>query len=200
MLEKIILDDQNHGMANDNLLIMSFLSGNDKAFEKLVDKYKNKVFNIIYRVLGNDKFSEDIAQEVFIKVFRDLRKFKGKSSFSTWLYRIVVNRCIDETKKHKYKYEKNFTDEEKEYIDMVFSDGYDMTKNFESNEIKSVVHKSLAQLDAKYRMIVNLRDIEGFSYQEISEIMNISVEKVKIWLFRARAQLKIILRGEYYEV
>jgi len=183
-----------NSMEEDFELLAKFKKGDQQAFELLVRKYKTTVFNTIYSVMGNAQEADDIAQEVFLKVYTKADSFKGESSFSTWLYRITVNRCIDELRRRKNKiisYETEFNQEEKLKLkDVLASRENDITEKLRQKELQDIIQKAMDSLPEKYRIILTLKEIEGLSYKEISQIMKISLAKVKIWLFRARQKLK----------
>ena len=181
-------------MEEDFELLVKVKKGDQQAFELLVRKYKMTVYNTIHSIIGNDQEADDIAQEVFLKVYTKADSFKGKSSFSTWLYRITVNRCVDELRKRNNKiisYETEFDEEEKLKLkDVLASKEGDITEELKQKELQDIIQKAMNSLPEKYRIILTLKEIEGLSYTEISKIMKISLAKVKIWLFRARQKLK----------
>lgn len=181
-------------MEEDLELLGKFKKGDQHAFEFLVRKYKITVFNTIYSIIGNTQEADDIAQEVFLKVYTKAGSFKGESSFSTWLYRITVNKCIDELRKRNNKiisYETEFGEEEKLKLkDVLASKEADITEELRQKELQDIIQKAMNSLPEKDRIILTLKEIEGLSYNEISQIMKISLAKVKIWLFRARAETK----------
>lgn len=181
-------------MEEDFELLAKFKKGDQQAFELLVRKYKTTVFNTIYSIMGNAQEADDIAQEVFLKVYTKADSFKGESSFSTWLYRITVNRCVDELRRRKNKIiscETEFNQEEKLKLkDVLASRENDITEKLRQKELQDIIQKAVNSLPEKYRIILTLKEIEGLSYKEISQVMKISLAKVKIWLFRARQKLK----------
>jgi len=181
-------------MEEDFQLLAKFKKGDQHAFELLVRKYKMAVFNTIYSIIGNAQEADDIAQEVFLKVYTKVGSFKGKSSFSTWLYRVTVNRCVDELRKRNNKiisYETEFDEEEKLRLrDILAGKEGNITEGLIKEELEVIVQKAMNSLPEKDRVILTLKEIEGLSYNEISKIMKISLDKVKIWLFRARQKLK----------
>jgi len=181
-------------MEEDFELLTKFKKGDQHAFELLVRKYKTTVYNTIYSIIGNAQEADDIAQEVFLKVYTKAGSFKGKSSFSTWLYRITVNKCLDELRRRKNKiisYETGFNEEEKLKLkDVLASREKDSTEELIQNELQDIIQKAMNSLPEKYRIILTFKEIEGLSYNEISQVMKISLGKVKIWLFRARQKLK----------
>jgi len=181
-------------MEEDFELLAKFKKGDQHAFELLVRKHTITVFNTIYSIIGDAQEADDIAQEVFLKVYTKAGSFKGKSSFSTWLYRITVNRCVDELRKKNKKiisYETEFNEEEKLKLkDVLAGKEGDITEELRQKELQDIIQKAMNSLPEKYRIILTLKEMEGLSYIEISKIMKISLAKVKIWLFRARQKLK----------
>ncbi|MCL2485825.1 MAG: RNA polymerase sigma factor [Endomicrobia bacterium] len=185
-------------MFSDIQLIKLTKDGHLNAFESIITKYKDKVFNIAFSFTSNYSESDDIAQNVFLKVYSNLDSFEEKSAFSTWLYRITVNECYNGLKKRK----KNTISLETEVAgkedislkDVLADPKADLEKNSLSVETQNIIRKALQELPEKYRMIVTLRDIEDISYEEIAQIMKISDAKVKVWLFRARNKLKEIIK------
>jgi len=181
-------------MEEDFELLAKFKKGDEQAFELLMRKYKMAVFNIIYSIIGDADEADDIAQEVFLKVYTKAGSFKWKSSFPTWLYRITVNRCLDELRKRKDKFislETEFDqDEELKLKDVLASKEEDVTEKLRRKELEDIIQKAMNSLPQRDRIILTLKEIEGLSYKEISQIMKISHGKVKTWLFRARQKLK----------
>ena len=164
--------------------IAEILSGNERSFEKIVSKYQERVFRLCASMVGQSA-AEDAAQEIFLKVFVSLRSFKGKSSFSTWLYRVASNHCLNLIRKEKK--EKSVS------LDSIGDDG-GPPQEFssheppiqESLEKKQVVRLTLDQLSPDERLILTLREMEGLSYGELADTLEISLQTVKIRLFRAR--------------
>ncbi len=190
-------------MDEDKQVIENILAGDTEQFRYIIDKYKEKVLNIIYSFCGNTSDNEDIAQMVFIKVFRALDKFKFESAFSTWLYRIVINEAITISKQRKTKYnfvplQTNNSDDEdsNNIIDFIEAKQDNIEMQMLQNDTKNIVHKALAKLKDNYRKVITLRDIEDFSYEEIASILSISVSQVKICLFRARNKMRSLLLQE----
>ncbi len=195
-------------MNEDFELIRAFKKGNSKAFEELVHKYKDRVFNTIYSITGMPDQADDITQEVFIKVYYSLGSFKYKSSFSTWLYRITVNKCLDTLRKNQKRTKIISLESELSLKEsMKLKDVLDIKEeNLEDKmirkELQNTIQKILNAIPEKYRVIFTLKEIEHLSYDEISKVMNISIDKVKVWLFRARQKLKEKLEPVYriYEI
>ncbi|MGI5859662.1 MAG: sigma-70 family RNA polymerase sigma factor [Tepidanaerobacteraceae bacterium] len=171
-------------------LIRQAKKGDVLAFENLISGYEKKVYNTVYRFFNNVEDAMDITQEIFIKVFTSLYGFRENSSFSTWLYRIAVNTCIDFLRKKKedmlpIKEEMavggeiklgSHTESPEEYV--------------ERRELKQALMKAINTLPEEQRMCVILRDIQGFSYTEISDILICSLGTIKSRLYRGRRALK----------
>jgi RNA polymerase sigma-70 factor (ECF subfamily) len=165
---------------DDFSLIKRFIDGDELVFSELLKRHKEKVRNIIYLTLSNTEGVDDIAQEVFITVYRHLKSFRFESQFTTWLYRITINKCKDHLRK------KN--------IRSIFLPLRDEEPVFESiNEdidIRHIVRNAIATLPDKLRIPLVLKDLEGFSYQEIADTMECEIGTVKSRIFRAREALK----------
>jgi RNA polymerase sigma-70 factor (ECF subfamily) len=168
-------------MLDEEFLIKKAKEGDIYSFEKLISSHYQKIYNLAYSLTGNSQDAQDIAQESIIKLFKSLKKFKGKSKFSTFIYRVVMNVFKDEMKKSHKKYE---TSNYKEIINS--------PKNFspEKLETKIIIEEVLKKMPRDFAIIIILREIEGFSYEEISEILNIPVGTVKSRLNLARKSLK----------
>lgn len=169
---------------DDFSLIKRFIDGDESVFSELLKRHKEKVRNIIYLTLSNTDGVDDIAQEVFITVYRHLKNFRFESQFTTWLYRITVNKCKDHLRK------KN--------IRSIFLPLKDEEPVFESinedTDIKHIVRNAIATLPDKLRIPLVLKDMEGFSYQEIADTMECEIGTVKSRIFRAREALKKTLK------
>ena len=182
---------------NDRINNLIKLSQNNDifAFEELILQYEKRVYNIALRMFKNVEDAKDISQDVFLKLYNNIKKFDYKSSFSTWLYRITVNTCIDEIRKRKGKEEFSIDDtNENNNIKKEFSDNFlTPEENYMLKETRNEILDSINNLSEEHKIIIILRDLQGFSYNEISGILNISVGTVKSRISRARLQLKNIL-------
>ncbi|WP_236904913.1 RNA polymerase sigma factor [Clostridium formicaceticum] len=185
----------------EDVLIEKAKKGDVESFELLIGAYQKKAFNIAYRILGNLEDANDMTQEALVKVYRSIHNFKGNSSFSTWLYSIVNNVCIDFIRKNK-KTKLLYIDgqqEEGAYTKELPDEMNTPECLFEKNEVKKMIHDAINQLNYEQRKIIVLRDIQGFSYQEIAEILDISVGTVKSRINRGRNHLKLLI-GEGMKV
>lgn len=150
--------------------------GNRDAFALIVEKYKVRIFNFIYRMVSNYEDAEDLSQEVFIRVYYSLGSFKKNFKFSHWIFKIALNICYDFLKKKK-----KIKKAEKKY--------FEERKIESENEILDFLAEKIKELPEKYRVVIILKYMQGFSYEEISEILGISRNLVKIRIYRAKEKL-----------
>ncbi len=171
-------------------LIRRAKKGDVLAFENLISGYEKKVYNTVYRFFSNAEDALDITQEIFIKVFTSLCGFRENSSFSTWLYRIAVNTCIDFLRKKK---EDMLPIKEEMAVsgEIKLGSHTESPEEFvERDELKRALMKAINALPEEQRMCVILRDIQRFSYTEISDILTCSLGTIKSRLCRGRRALK----------
>lgn len=176
-------------------LIKKAKAGDEESFEALISGCQKKAYNIAYRYLRNEEDALDALQESFIKTFRYLNKFKGDSKFETWVYRIVVNTCNDILRKNsKSKMVESIykTEGEDEFVLEIPDTSRTPEKLLLQKEESGKIVESLEKLSTEHKEIILLRDIQGFSYEEISEIMKCSVGTVKSRLSRSRLKLREI--------
>lgn len=178
-------------------LIRRAQGGDVAAFEQLINEHQKRIFSIAYRVAGNPDDAADMAQEVLVKIFKNINKFKGDSKFSTWIYRVATNTCLDELKRLK-RHKAYSLDQELETEDGAVSVDVEDTaptpeQSAERKAIRSAVNSAIAKLGEEHKKVIILRDIQGFSYEEIAKMLNCSDGTVKSRISRARAQLKKIL-------
>ncbi|GHU60416.1 ECF RNA polymerase sigma factor SigW [Clostridia bacterium] len=180
-------------MDNTSEIIEKMSSGDDSAFEDLVREYEKKIYNLCLRMTGNPDDAFDLSQETFVKAYRALSAFKMESAVSTWLYRIASNTCLDFIRKRNrviFFTLSQSRDDEEEIFAEIPDNSYNPEKVFESAQIREAVAAALLGLPPKHRQIVVLREINGLSYAEISEILEISEGTVKSRLARAREHLR----------
>jgi RNA polymerase sigma-70 factor (ECF subfamily) len=162
-------------------------------FDELVDQYQNKIYNIAFRMVGNTEDAMDITQEVFIKIFRTIKSFKGKASLSTWIYRIAVNTCLDQLRKRK-NVKVSYMEDTKAETQLPLNDIYMNKENpeklYERSELRKVIQKTILSLSDDHRTVIILRDINGFTYEEIADILKCPMGTVKSKLCRARNELR----------
>ena len=187
--------------ATEKDLVKKSQQGDIEAFEQLIMGYQKKVFNIALGMMGNHDDASDVSQEVFIKVFKSIGSFRQQSSFSTWIYRITVNTCLDELRKRKNS-KKTFSLNQVIYLEksevkrQIEDDGLTPESAAEKNELKKTVREAIFQLSNEYKEVIILRDINGFSYDDIAKIINCPEGTVKSRINRARGMLKEILKNK----
>ena len=175
---------------NDDVLITLFQSGEEEVFRILVERYTQRVRNLVYSIFNEASLVDDIAQEVFIRAYEALPRFRFESSFYTWLYRITVNKSRDELRKRRTR--KFFSLHS--MLDASSDELQSKIRVFpEDGSAKEIVSKGLQQLPEKFRIPIILKDIDGLSYEEMAEIMQCEVGTVKSRLSRGRAMLRKIL-------
>ena len=180
----------------ESRLIKKCKKGNINAFEELIKKYERTSYNIALKMLKNPDDAMDISQESLIKVFRSIKNFKFQSSFSTWLYKIVVNTCLDHLRKRQvkvYSIDNPIQMEDGEIQRDIMNDLQVPEIVIEKKMTREIVRKAVDRLNNDHRTIIILRDIQEFSYQEISDILDCSIGTVKSRINRARSKLKDIL-------
>jgi RNA polymerase sigma-70 factor (ECF subfamily) len=176
---------------DDEALITLFQQGDTKAFRQLVERYQERVRNLLFSMFHEEETVNDLTQEVFIKVYEALPGFRFESSFYTWLYRIAVNKGRDELRKRRIR--RIFS------LQTILDSPGGEVKNHmvthqKENEVQELIAKGLQRLPEKFRLAVVLKDMNGFSYEEMAEVMQCEVGTVKSRLSRGRAMLRIFLR------
>ncbi len=186
----------------DTVLIRAVQADDMAAFDELVIKHKDRMFNLIYWFLGDYHEANDCAQETFIKVFKSIKTFRFESAFSTWLYRIAVNTCKNRIKSSAYRWGKKT-------VSLEASNGSTNGNPFpeivngsptpvmalEKKERMTRIQKAINSLPEEQSQVVVLRDIQGLSYQDISDITGLNLGTVKSRLARGRLALKNQLKG-----
>lgn len=175
----------------DSAVVLRAQNGDSEAFEEIVKQHERKIYNLAYRYTGSSEDALDICQETFIKIYRSIKNFKGESSFSTWIYRVASNVCIDYIRKDKKTI--SLSDDDNYISETLESPNGDPEKELSRKELSSEISKSLLQINEDQREIIVLRDIEGYSYEEIAQLLDISEGTVKSRIARGRKKLQTIL-------
>jgi RNA polymerase sigma-70 factor (ECF subfamily) len=178
-------------------LLSGLRAGIDSAYEELLTRYQQPVYSMVYRLLGDQNDTCDVVQEVFLKIFRSVGSFKERSSLRTWIYRIAVNEA--------HNHRRWFSRHRRREVAIEQEDGefrqYDVTPDpgpspFDfavDRETHALIEVALDQIAPIYRTAVVLRDIEGLAYEEIAEILQISLGTVKSRILRGREALRRVL-------
>ncbi len=183
-------------------LIARAKRGDPEAFEQLMLAHQNKVYSLCLRMVGNPEDAQDAAQEAFLNAWRALPSFKGDSSFSTWLYRLASNACIDHLRKRKRRSQvedaRSLEDEERPWEPADHQ--ADPALQLERQEARRAVEEGLQSLSDPHRQVLVLRELQGLSYQEIGQALDLDPGTVKSRIARARLALKKILtaKGNFF--
>ena len=179
-------------------VIRAVLDGNTNAFEDLVLAHQKSVYHIALKMTGNEEDAFDLSQETFLKAFRSLGTFRGESGFGSWICRMAANLCIDFLRKKKRRGgDLQSLDEEETHRPGSIPDlRYEPQSALERQEIRASVRAGLMKLPEEQRLILVLREVEGYSYSEISDILKIELGTVKSRIYRARANLAALLTKE----
>lgn len=184
-------------------LVKQVLGGDRGAFQILFERYYPRVKNVSYGVLGSQEDAEDVVQEAFLKAYRNLSSFRGQSSFYTWLYRIVFNLSIDYARKKYRQTEVNVSETEMFDASMnsVSAQEIPLSKSatpfgrMEQKEMGEAISKAIEQLSPEHKAVIILREVEGLSYNEISDIIGCSKGTIMSRLHHARKRLQKVLHS-----
>jgi RNA polymerase sigma-70 factor (ECF subfamily) len=185
-------------------LIRAINSGQFDRFPDLVKRYEQKLYNFSLRMCRDPADAEDIVQETFLNVFKYLKDFRYETKFKNWLYRVAASTCIKKRRKSKFAPQRElsldefYPQSEAEVSDQVPDWAQMPLDKVLSNELLDKINEAIVKLPEKYRLVIVLRDIEGFSTAETAQILNLSDANVKVRLHRARLFLRDKLKG-YFE-
>ena len=180
---------ESYRQKEENELVKASLNGDKQAFGEIVTRYQGMVARTVKGMLGDLVFAEDIGQEVFIKLFFSLSEFRGESKLSTYIQKIAVNLTLNEIKRRKRFFSMFMLKDYDEIYEFDIAD-HDTEERKEASEI---VNKALMRMDPKFRIIVAMRMLQGYSTKETAEILNLPIGTVLSRLSRAQEQLKNIL-------
>jgi len=191
------------GRVEEASIVAELKAGSEEAYNWLIAHYHQPVYSLVYRILNNPLDAADTTQEVFLKVFRGIRRFNGESSLKTWLYRIAIHEASNQRRwwfRHKSK-ETSMEGQEDEQgasfsiAATLIDPGESPFEMLAHEEIRSRVESELRQVPEPFRTTLLLRDIEGLSYEEIADVLQVSLGTVKSRLIRGRDALKKRLEG-----
>lgn len=182
----------------ENEILQRCKNKDTQAFGYFVQKYQSSVFHTIFRMIGNYQEAADLTQDVFIKAFRAIPNFRGDSSFRTWIYRIAINLCISQRRKYAintvsraFSINASLSTKQGEIeIEPVSQASKDPVQILIQKETMIEIEKAIQSLAEDFRAVILLREIEGLSYEEIAEILEIPKGTVRSRLHRARAELQ----------
>lgn len=183
----------------DTELIRSALKGNQKAYQRLLQKYHDQIAHVIYRITHQREQVEDLTQEVFIKAFASLKSFDPTFAFSTWLYKIATNSSIDYIRKKKlatFSIDKPIAMEESDATYELPDSRYEPDKHIIQKQRLAIIQEAIDQLPEKYKKVILLRHAEERDYSEIAKMLKLPIGTVKAHIFRARELLNKYLRDK----
>lgn len=181
--------------AEEASFVLRLQANEDAAYDELVRTYHGSIFHVAYRMLGDSAEASDVVQEIFLKVFRNIGGFKGEAALKTWIFRIAFSEILNKLRwwKRRYRFSTVSIDDDQNGN----GNGHQVSDSkptpeqiLQSKEQETAIQQALSKLSGDHRSIIVLRDIEGFSYNEIADVLGISIGTVKSRLARARADLK----------
>ena len=177
-------------MSDDHELIERCRLGDDTAFGELVNRYKDLVYGLIYRMVPDREMADDLSQEVFIKVHRGLPYFRGEARLSTWIYRIVQNVCVQArtSRRPEEPLDGRFRNDDRPAREFGAVDAA-----FGTFEQRDRLDKALARLPPNYRLLVIAHYLQGVQYESLAEALGLPLGTVKTHLYRAKRQLRELL-------
>ena len=183
---------------DEKKLIERAYGGDPSAFNRLMAQHENRMYAVALRMCANREDAQDCLQEAMLRVYRAIGSFKGQSTFSTWVYRITMNTCLDELRRKKNRQNTSLDN----LVDMGWSPtdgGAGPEKQALMREMREKMHGAIHELPDDMRAAVVLRDIQGFSYDEIAQMLEINVGTIKSRISRGREKLREKLK-EYSEL
>lgn len=177
-------------MLDENEFINLLKEGKEATWREFVDEYKDKVFKTALSYIPFYDEAEDLAQEVFIEIYKSIVHFRGDASLSTWVYRITVNKAINHLRKNKKHYLSRSAEDYEVYGPAENMQTSDASENFQRKEYRKIIQHAIQELPERQATVFVLHKIEGKSYKEISDILNISLSSVESLMFRARSALQ----------
>lgn len=178
---------------SDEDLMRRCREGDMSAFELIVMRYKDAIFNFIYHILADYHRAQDISQETFLRVFRNIDRYKSRNCFKTWLYRIAVNLCKNELRDRGRRKTVSLDDADLN-IESLIGDRYiSPDRAYEEEEMRRLVKNAIESLPEDQRMAVVLREYQGLSYEDIAVALNCSLGAVKSRIHRARQNVRNML-------
>jgi RNA polymerase sigma-70 factor (ECF subfamily) len=190
-LSNMRIPNQSYESAEDNELVNASVGGDKKAFSEIVERYQSMVARTVKGMLGDSVFAEDLGQEVFIKLYYSLPDFRGDARLSTYIQKIAINLTLNEIKRRKRFLSMFSQTAGNEMYEYDIAD----TDDEEKKDARELVNKALEKLEPKFRIILTMRMLQGYSTRETAEILGLPLGTVLSRLARAQEQMKKILRN-----
>ena len=179
-------------MQGDELLLRRACKGDVQAFEELMQSHESRIYAIVLRMMGNREDAQDCAQEAMVRIYRAMGSFKGQSALATWIYRITMNSCLDELRRRKARKVTS--------LDSLVDNGWSPTDTGDTPEEhglrvekQNALNQAIQSLPDDMRAAIILRDVKGYSYDEIASILDANVGTIKSRISRGREKLREIL-------
>lgn len=190
-------------MSGEWELIARAQTGDEAAFEELVVTNQNRIYNLTLRMSGNPDDAQELAQEAFLSAWRGLPRFQGNSSFSTWLYRLATNVCIDYLRRQKRRGGQgggvSLDDDEDRAVLQLPDRGPGPEEELERRETREAIGLGLSRLSEEHRRILVMREMDGLSYTEIGDLLQLEEGTVKSRIARARLALRsVLIEGNFF--
>ena len=198
----------------DSQLILKFIDGDVHSFNVLVNRWQDRIYNFVFKVIGRREDAKDITQKTFIKTYQNLRKLKDSEKFSAWIYQIAMNLCRDEMRKNKrsptvsiHKKIKTSSGEDMELQDFLSDDTIDIADELYQGEVVEIIRRGLNMIPEEQRIVIIMKEYQGLKFREISEILQEPLNTVKSRMYyglnslrKALAELKIDKEVFQYEL
>jgi len=181
-----------HRQTDEAALVRRIQAQDEMAFREIVERYQAKVFSIIYGILRNRNDAEDIAQQVFAKIYFSIKNFDFRSSLLTWIYKITVNECYDYLRKKRVRklvYESDFSNEDSARVETSGSATDQKPPVDQRLAQRDLILKLLKKISEEDRSLILLKEVEGHSVEELSQMTGMNENTIKVKLFRARQKL-----------
>ena len=182
--------NESYNSSDENELVKASLEGDKTAFGEIVTRYEKMVARTVKGMLGDSVFSEDIGQEVFIKLYHSLPEYRGEAKLSTYIQKIAINLTLNEIKRRKRFFSTFSQKGNAEMYEFEIADVDDA----ERKDAKELVGKALERMEPKFRIILTMRMLQGYSTKETAEILNVPLGTVLSRLSRAQEQMRMILK------
>lgn len=189
----------NKSKSEDIILIDQALAGKQSSYEKLMKKYYQLIYNLVYRMISKKEDVEDLTQEAFIKAFNSLHNFDKQFAFSTWLFKIATNNAIDYLRKKKlstFSIDKEIETDDSDYKFEIPDHENKPDRHIIDDQLKSILDEAIESLPGKYKEVIVLRHKDEKEYEEIAKILKLPLGTVKAHIFRGRELLNKYLKGK----
>lgn len=184
-------------MNEDSLLVEAIKAGEMQQFEVLVDKYKDKIYNMARNITGSQQEAQDLAQDIFLLIYKNIGSFQGRSSLSTWIYRISINKCLDWQRKQQRKnsflhtlYRSTDQDQHIDPMEQLPNRQPTPEEQYIKNEQIRELRNIIQGLPEKYQKVIILFHYQQMTYQEIADVLELPVRTIETQLYRGKQKIR----------